>query len=296
MTPKPLLALALAAALAAGCMGLPPGAAGTGDSVTVLYSAYDLADGTLLRENRTVAFSVGDGGSGLGEAFERAVRGHAANDTFEVTVRDDPSLDYSERAEANRTLQPIPIEQSAPREDFERYVGAAAEGQTFDAYGIYTGQVTNVTNDTVSFHILAREGQEDAVPSVGATLVTTVTETHLLRRLDPVVGATFTIQPPSPFAPTTPLGLQPGSYKVQGATEDKLVFLRSASGQGELVGRDLRIVVTVLEVTDTQAAIPTTGNFGVRDSPQVNGDPASVLAQGGEPVPSEPTDEGHSEH
>jgi FKBP-type peptidyl-prolyl cis-trans isomerase 2 len=270
-------------------MGLPPGSADTGDSVTIAYSAYDLTSGAPLRENRTVTFAIGDGGSGLGDTLEGAVRGHRANDTFEVTVRSDPSLDYSERVEANRTLAPIPVQQSAPRADFERYVGPATANQTFDAYGIYTGQVTEVTNDTVSFRILAQDGQQDAVPSVGATLVTTVTATQLLRRLDPVASATFTIQPPSPFQPTTPLGLQPGSYKVAEPTADKLVFLRSASGQGDLVGRDLRVVVRVLDVTDTQEAVPTTGNFGVRHSPQVNGDPASVLANGGQPIPSGPT-------
>lgn len=283
---KPLPALLLAAVLAAGCLGLPPGAADTGDTVTIQYTAYDLATGEALREGRTATFTVGDGSSGLGSQVEGSLRGHRANETYEVTVRDDPSLDYSERVEVNRSLQPIPVEQLAPREDFARFVGEPAVGQTFDAYGIYTGRVTNVTNDTVAFRVLADDGQEDPVPSVGAVLVTTVTQTHLLRRLDPVEGATFAIQPPSPFAPTTPLGLQAGAYRVAGATDDKLVLMRSASAQPDLIGRDLRVVVTVLEVTDAAAPVPTDGNFGARDQTQVNGDPHTLFGEDA-PVPDE---------
>jgi FKBP-type peptidyl-prolyl cis-trans isomerase 2 len=283
MTAKPLLPLLLAAVLAAGCMGVPPGAAGAGDSVTIEYTAYDLATGAALRENRTVTFTVGDGDSGLGTQVERSLRGHLANDTYEVTVRSDPTLDYSERVEANRTLTPIPTEQTAPRADFARYVGEPSVGQTFDAYGIYTGEVTNVTNDTVAFSVLAEDGQEDPVPSVGATLVTHVTQGALLRRLDPVEGATFAIQPPSPFQPTTPLGLQAGSYKVAGATDTKLVYLRSASGQADLVGRDLRVVVHVLDVAPVQAPVPTSGNIAAGGHTQANGDPSGVLG-GASPV------------
>jgi hypothetical protein len=298
MTPTPartlraLLAPTLAALLTAGCLGVPPGAADGGDTVTIRYSAYDLATGEALREGRVATFALGSGESGLGDRLEASVRGRAANDTYEVRVVDDPSLDYSERVEVNRSLAPIPIEQSAPRADFARFVGEPAVNQTFDAYGIYLGLVVGVTNDTVTFRILADDGQEDPVPSIGARLVTTVTPTHLLRRLDPMPDATFAIQPPSPFQPTTPLGLEPGSYKVEGATDGKLVFLRSASAQADLVGRDLRVVVTVLEVQDAAEAVPTGGNFGARDSHQVNGDPASVLGGSGDPVvPEGPTDE-----
>jgi FKBP-type peptidyl-prolyl cis-trans isomerase 2 len=280
--PAALPALGLVALLVAGCMGTPPGSARPGDSVTIEYSAFDLESGDALRENRTVTFTVGEGESGLGSTVEGSLRGHRANETYTVEVRADPSLDYSERVEVNRSLSPIPTHQTAPRADFAQYVGEPTVGQTFDAYGIYTGKVTNVTNDTVSFQVIAEDGQEDPVPSVGATLVTHVTETALLRRLDPVDGATFTIQPPSPFQPTTPLGLQAGSYRVAGSTDGKLLYDRSASAQTDLVGRELRVVVHVLEVTPAQAPVPTVGNYGARDSPQVNGDPRQVL---GSPLP-----------
>ncbi len=288
-----MLFAALLVAGVSGCFGVPPGAADTGDSVTILYTAYDLDSGSVLRENRTADFAVGSGTSGLGEQLERAMRGHKANDTFTVTVRDDPALDYSGVVEVNRSLAPIPIIQSAPRADFEQYVGPATVDQVFPAYGIYDGIVTEVGNDTVTFRIQAEDGQQDPVPSVGATLVTHVGETQLLRTLDPNVGTTFAISPPSQFQPTTPLGLEPGSYKVLGATETKLQYSHS-TGAPDLVGRDLRVQVTVLEVQENAAPVPTSGNFGVRSSPQVNGDPSSVL---GQPLPvsadGETADHGH---
>ena len=289
----PVLASAALALALSGCFGVPPGSADTGDSVTIRYTAYDLDSGAALRENRTATFVVGSGSSGLGQQVERAVRGHLPNETFTVTVRDDASLDYGGLVEVNRTLAPIPIEQSAPRADFEQYVGPASVGQTFPAYGIYDGVVTEVGNTTVHFRIQAEDGQEDPVPSVGATLVTHVGETELTRELRPVIGQTFTIAPPSPFQPSTPLGLEPGSYKVLGASETKLQYSRSASTEADLIGKDLRVQVTVLSVEPLAEPVPTDGNFGVRSSPVVNGDPSSVL--GGEPVPTGPTD-GHDDH
>lgn len=283
MTFRPLLAFAAAVLLLSGCFGLPEGSANTGDLVSVRYTAADLDSGETLREDESASFDVGSGASGLGLQFERAVRGHLAGDTFDVVVRDDPSLDYSETVEVNRSLAAIPIEQTAPRDDFVTYVGEPTVGLTFPAYGIYTGRVTGSTDDTVEFRIEAEDGQEDPVPSVGATLVTHVGATTLTRELEPLVGATFSIAAPSPFQPNTPLGLEPGSYKVVGSSGDKLQFLRSASSQADLVGRDLRFTVTVVAVTPQGAPVPTDGNFGVRSSPMVNGDPSAALSQ---PLPA----------
>ncbi|HUR25124.1 MAG TPA: hypothetical protein VM327_03805 [Candidatus Thermoplasmatota archaeon] len=287
-----LLAAATLAAMLSGCFGVPPGAADTGDVVHIRYTAYDLGSGAAIRENKTADFAVGSGGSGLGTQLERAMRGHKANDTFTVTVRDDPALDYSGVVEVNRTLAPIPVVQSAPRSDFEQYVGAAKVGQSFPAYGIYDGVVTQVTNDTVHFRIEATDGQRDPVPSVGATLVTHVGETELQRVLEPQVGATFAIAPPSPFQPSTPLGLEPGSYKVLGATDTKLQYSR-AQGEPDLVGKDLRVEVTLLAVEAGRETVPTGGNYGARSSPQVNGDPGSIL---GSPLPSGTEGDSHTDH
>ncbi|MEA3136557.1 MAG: hypothetical protein QOC71_838 [Thermoplasmata archaeon] len=277
----PLLAVALAA-LAAGCFGVPPGAADTGDAVSIRYTAYDLETGDVIRENQTADFAVGDGSSGLGDQVERSVRGHKAGETYQVTVRDDPALQFTGTVEVNRTLAPIPVQQSAPRADFEQYVGPAAVGKSFPAYGIYLGVVTAVGNDTVDFRIEADDGQQDPVPSVGAILLTRVGDTELTRELLPDVGATFAIAPPSPFQPSTPLGLEPGSYKVLGATATKLQYARS-TGAPDLIGKDFRVEVTVVSVDVVEQAVPTSGNFGVRDSPQVNGDPESVI---GSPLPT----------
>lgn len=288
--PVAFLAVLAAAILASGCLGLPAGSADSGDLVSIRYSAYDLETGALLRDNRTAEFIVGSGASGLGSQVESAMRGRLPGESFTVTVRDDPGLDYSTVVEVNRTLAPIPIEQSAPRSEFEQFVGPATVGQTFPAYGIYDGVVYNVTADTVHFRIEAEEGQQDPVPSVGAILVTTTGATELQRTLNPDVGRTFTIAPPSPMQPSTPLGLQPGAYRVLGATEDTLQYGYGAAAQPDLLGKDLRVEVTLLGVTPVAEPVPT-GNFGVRSGNQVNGDPSRAL---GQPLPS--GSDGHGDH
>jgi len=279
MSPRALLMAAAALALAAGCLGVPPGSADNGDSVTIQYTAHFLDNGTVLfgRDNRTATFTVGAGDSGLGKALESAVRGHRQGDAFTVAVPHDHSLDYSAAAAVNRTLSPIPSNQSAPRSDFTNYVGEPTIGKTFPAYGVYTGVVTQADNDTVWFEVRATDGQQDPIPSVGAVLVTHVMPTMLMRRLDPVNGSTFAIQPPSPFQPSTPLGLQPGSYRVVGATADQILYARSSSTESDLIGRALSFDVQVVQVTHVEATVPTGGDFGVRSSPQVSGDPRSVL-------------------
>lgn len=291
---RALTTVALALALLSGCFGLPEGAADTGDLVTIRYTATDLDSGATLRSNRSVSFDVGSGASGLGLQVERAVRGHQAGDTFTVTVRDDPSLDFTQVVEVNRSLAPIPIHQEAPREDFVSFVGEPTIGLAFPAYGIYQGVVTGASNETVEFRVEAEDGQRDPVPSVGAVLVTTVGTATLERTLEPVANATFTIAPPSPFQPNTPLGLEPGAYKVLGASADKLRLARSSSPEADLVGKDLRVTVTLVAVTPAGDAVPADGNFGSRRSPVLNGDPESALAgTAGEGEDDHAADDGH---
>lgn len=276
-----LLATAAFALLAfSGCFGLPPGAAGTGDAVAIRYTAEDLATGQVLRQDRTASFALGSGASGLGLAFERALRGQVAGDSLTFEVHGDSSLAYTDPVAVERALSPIPRQQAVPRSEFDATpFGPATVGKEFDAYGIYTGVVTRVNETEVAFTVSAQsDGQHDPVPSVGAVLVTTMTATHLLRTLDPTVGATFVINPPSPFNPSTPLGLSPGSYKVAGATATQLQFLHSASTATDLIGKELRFTVHVLTVTAGSSEVePVDGNYGVRQSPQVNGDASSVL-------------------
>lgn len=289
-----LLAVALLAAAGSGCFGLPAGSADTGDAVAIRYTVTDLATGQVLRSDRAASFVLGSGESGLGLEFERALRGQAAGSNLTFEVHGDATLGYVDVVEVDRALSPIPSHQAVPRDEFDATpFGPAAVGKQFDAYGIYIGTVTAVNETEVSFTVSTmQEPQENVVSSVGAVLVTTTTPTHLLRTLDPTVGATFTIQPPSPFNPSTPLGLEPGSYQVTGATETKLQYLRSTSLATDLLGKDLSFTVSVLSVTaGSSGPEPVDGNYGVRQSPQVNGDPASVLD--GELVTSSGDDHTH---
>lgn len=278
--PVLLAATAFALLAVSGCFGLPPGAAGHGDVVTVHYTAHDLATGQVLRNDRTVSFTLGSGDSGLGLAFERAVRGQAAGTTFSFEVHGDSSLAFTDPVNIDRALSPIPRHQSVPRSEFDATpFKPATVGKEFDAYGIYKGVVTSVNETLVAFTVSAKsEAQREPVPSVGAVLLTTMTDSHLLRSLEPTVGATFVIQPPSPFNPSTPLGLTPGSYKVVGATATQLQYLHAQSTASDLIGKELRFTVTIDNVADSTGEVePVDGNYGVRQSPQVNGDPASVL-------------------
>lgn len=287
-----LLLAATAALLLSGCAGLtglPAGAADLGDTVTVRYAIHDL-DGNVLRPERTATFVVGTGGSGLGLGFERGVRGHLVDENTTITVRDDPSLGFGKTVEVERELQGIEQVQDAPRRDFEANVGPATVGQTFPAFGIYTATVTGFTADLVNFTIEAQPDQHDPVPSVGAVLVSQGDGATIHRRLDPTVGATFVINPPTSANPNTPLGLAPGSYKTLGATEDKLQYAYSSSGSLDLVGKDLRFTFTITGIRPGSHDVePVDGNYVARPSPYVNGDPAAVLG-------ATPSDDESAEH
>jgi hypothetical protein len=275
MIPRLLLTLAVLALFAgAGCTG-PGVGPQPGDTVDLSYAIAD-SNGTVLRSVVTTSFVYGTEHSGLGTPVDDALRGHRTNETVTITL---PA--YGERVEIARALAPIEGNQSASRADFTTYVGEPTLGKTFQAYGIYTGVVSGFDNDTVFFHVVAQDGLETPVPTVGATLVTHVVRGNLTRTLDPVVGATFAIQPPSPFNPSTPLGLPAGSYKVLGATDASLQYGRSISPDPDLTGKDLTVQVTITRIGHAVAPIPTSGNFGVRSSPQVKGDPSSVLGPAG---------------
>ena len=273
----PAVAALLVALSVSGCFGLPAGSAGTGDLVSIRYTATDLLTGETLRMNRSASFGIGSGDSGLGLQLERAVRGHVQGDSFDVVVKDDPSLDYSEEVFLNRSLPSIPVHQNAPLAEFTEFVGEPYANRTFEAYGIYTGLVTAWDNDTVEFDIVAQDGQLDPVPSVGAFLESHVVGGQVTRTLNPDVGATFTIAPAG-FGGSTLLGLDPGSYKVLGAAGSQ-IKLSFSTGDQDLVGRDLVVHVTVVAVSAQAEPVPTGGNYGVRESPQVNGDPHAALGQ-----------------
>jgi FKBP-type peptidyl-prolyl cis-trans isomerase 2 len=280
-----MLLLAVAVLAAAGCTGLPAGSADNGDTVTVRYSVTDL-DGKTVRTERTATFVLGSGDSGLGLAFERALRGHLPNENLTFTVKDDPSLEFAKTVEVDRELPGIEQVQDADRQDFEDNVGPATIGQTFPAFGIYTATVTGITADRVNFTIDAQPMQRNDVSSVGAVLVSDPDGTMIHRTLDPKVGATFVINPPSPSNPQTPLGLEPGSYRTLGATQTTIQYGFSTSGALDLVGKDLRFRAVIVRLTPGQSAIEPVCqgedadkdcNYAARPAPYVNGDPESVL-------------------
>lgn len=279
--PLLLVAIALLLSGCAGLTGLPAGSADVGDTVTVRYTVL-AANGTALRPERTATFVVGSGDSGLGLGFERGLRGHVPNEDLAFTVHDDPSLAFGKTVEVDRALQGIAQHQDAPRRDYEANLGpgSAVVGHTFAAFGIYTATVTGVTADRVNFTIDAKPMQRDPVASVGAYLVSDPDGTTIHRSLDPNVGQTFSVAPPS-FGGSTPLGLEPGTYRTLGATATKIQYAYSASGAPDLVGKDLQFKVVILRLQAGEHDVdPVGGNYVARPAPYVNGDPDSVLASG----------------
>lgn len=284
----PLL-LALVLAVTAGCTGLPAGSANFGDTVSIRYSVTDDA-GMVLRSERTATFTLGSGASGLGLGFERALRGALPGDNLSFTIHNDPSLGFGKTVEVARDLSPIQKQQTAPRRDFESNVGPAAVGQQFAAFGIYTATVTSVAANEVAFTIETRDNatQQDPVASVGAILVSTPDAMQIHRRLDPDVGRTFVISPPSQFSPQTPLGLAPGTYRTEGATDTMIQYAYSSSGALELVGKSLSFQVAIVRIVAGNHDIePVDGSYVARPAPYVNGDPASALA-------TDPASPGHT--
>jgi hypothetical protein len=294
----PLAAVAVASLLLlSGCTGLPEGSANTGDRVTIRYSAVDAGNGTSLREARTVTFILGSGESGLGLELEHAVRGRLPNETFTADVGTDRTREYSLAASADRELPPIQTQQEVSRSDFESALQVdAEEGYEFPAYGgLYVARVTHVTNTSVTLEILAEDGERDSIPSVGATMVSRVEGSEIHRTLEAVEGARFVVYPASIYY-TPPLELPPGSYIVTGQTQDKLLFKRSTSIESDLIGKALRFTVTVVSITPAEPAeSDDDGNYGTRNSPQVLGDPGTVvLDQPGGPLPEpDAADDGH---
>jgi FKBP-type peptidyl-prolyl cis-trans isomerase 2 len=271
MIPRPLLIAALSALVLSGCTG-PGLGAHAGDSVSIVYTYVDANTGAVLRADQRLTFVYGSS-SGLGAAVDEALEGLGVNGSITLTL---PA--YGERVEVSRFLPAIPTHQSAPRAEFEQFVVRNPPvGHVFPAYGIYNGIVTSVGNTTIEFDVVAEPGQRNTVASVGAVLVTTPVDGELHRVLEPTVGATFTVSPPNPLQPSTPLGLTPGAYRTEGATETSIVYGRSPSTQPDLVGKDLHITVRILAITPATQPFPTSGNYGVRQSPQVHGDPAEIL-------------------
>jgi hypothetical protein len=239
-------------------------------------------NGLLDRVGYDLRFTVASGASGLGHEFEREFVGATVDEPMQFGA-DALTLDVVVRRE--RVFGPVPLVGEISRTQFEAAFGPAVEGLEFTPpQSFYLYRLETVTDTSVVYRVLPEDGQENAVPVVGATLVTTVLNAdEMLQTLEPIVGARFTIAPPDPFNPQTPLDLEPGAYRVVGAEEDELVFRFRATQFDTVIGHPLDVHATVTALTrgpDTSAQPvvmdDNTTHYGIRDSPLVNGVPAST--------------------
>lgn len=269
-----LVILALSALALSGCTGIPAGAAGPGDFLTVTVTATDPTTGEALLDGVEVQLAMLSGNSGLGFDFERRLLGAAAGD--QVRFDKDPAVDYDQTVRVESSFDPIPLVADIGRNQFEGVFGPATAGMEFAPdFSFYRYRVEAVDNTTVTYRILAEDGQRNDVPQVGAVLVTHVDEAAdtMTQSLDPAVGTTFQIAPPTPYNPTTPLGLAPGSYVTLGATATQIEYGFANTQYPQLLGRAVHFQVEVIEIQQGLSVqdIPEDGNIGVRNSPVVDG-------------------------
>lgn len=284
-----VLLLSLCLLPLAGCLGAPEGGVMTGDRVQGSMTILDAASGEQIVGESPINFVVGDGQSGYGFQFERAFLGHTANESF-VFERDP--LEYEGLVQAPRFFgtdpaEPILLAGELERDRFVSAFGEPSEGMEFTPpLSFYGYRVTGVSETMVQYVALPEDGQENEVPHVGSILVTHVelgdpddpSDDRMVQELRPDIGATFTVQPPSPFQPTTPLGLDPGSYKVIGSDEETLHFSFNPTQHPDLIGRELRFEIEIDTVVPGPGIVrePVDGNYGVRQSTQVNGHPDTL--------------------
>ncbi len=276
MTRIPLLIVALLLPLA-GCLGIPEGSVTSGDTVTADVTVTDLHTGEQLWTNPALTFVVGAGTSQLGFGFERAVIGMQQGGTETIRITNDPSLAWGDQVAVDGVFEDDllgTIEES----QFQQFFGEPVIGETFEPqFSFYTFRVESVNAGTVTYRVLPEDGQQDAVPHLGATLVTSIDADRdiMIQTLVADPGATFAVQPPSPFNPNTPLGLEPGAYRAVGNDGDQIVYEFNGVAHPDVVGHDLRITVDITDVVrgDAGAVEPVDGNVGVRTSPVINGVP-----------------------
>ncbi len=275
---KSVLLIALLLAPLSGCLGVPAGAIGPGANISAVVTVTDADSGETLIFSQGMNFEVGSGRSGLGFEFERALIGKSSDYEGTLVVRDDPSVAWRGPVTAQARFE-SPLVQQISLGQFSQAFGTPVEGDVFSpANSFFDYQVVAVSGDLVSYMPLPEQGQRDHVPTVGAYLVTTVEGDTLVQTLEPDVGATFRVLPPSPFNPNTPLGLQPGSYRTIGGDGDTIQFEHSRVSNPDLAGRDLAIEVSIRTVQPGSNPLqePFEGNYGMRSSTSVNGSPNPI--------------------
>lgn len=276
-----VLLLATASIAASGCTGIPEGTAANGALVTIDWTARDPQTGEVLAEGQDLRFVVGQGGSGLGRDLERSVVGRQENQTYSFVSEDDPTRAFEEEVRTPQLLGSDPAQGEVPIAAFRRSIGHDPEvNETFEFNPFYEAKVVAVgeTNLTYRFHLPGGE-QRDPVGFVGAVLVSRIEDGQLVRTLEPQVGARFTVDPPSPQNPATPLGLEPGAYVTVGAEDGDIIYRRSSVADPALADRPVEFEVTVQEVQRLVGGTTELeeGNYGRRPgSPYLNGDPSTV--------------------
>lgn len=156
-------------------------------------------------------------------------------------------------------------------QQFQGLFGQPEPGMEFSPQeGFYDFRVEAVEGDTVVYRAIPESGQEDPVPVLGSTLVTTVAGDDLLQTLVPMNGTPITIRPPSPQE-GTPLDLPPGAYVAAGSNATHIFywsFEEIEDGQA-LEGS---VTLTIRRIDRTALVPVLDDNLGVRESPQLQGD------------------------
>lgn len=286
-----ILAIALLLPLS-GCFGYPPGTVRTGDTVTITYTATDLATGQILAKDATATFVAGSGASGLGHDLERAIVGHRANETFQLESRQDTGRDFSQVLEAAQEFDSRAIVQTYNTTAFEKAVTTAKVGLEFNAFG-YNATVTAVDPQLVTFNLVPRDGLRQPFPEYGLTMVYSTQDGKLVKTLEATPGVVFTIgfagqialQAIHPDGTTEPFPV--GTYKVLPAQGGHLRFSYSAGTATALLGKDVKFDATIVSVEPGAHAAPVVqGGYGARNSPQLQSDPAKVFGAGSGTVAS----------
>lgn len=294
---KSVLLIALLLVPLSGCLGIPEGAISHGDSIQATVTVRDADTGELILSQRPLDFQLGSGNSGLGFEFERQLIAKADDFFGNIVVRGDPSTQWSGTVDTQARFESDAVQQ-IPVAQFAQNFGTPSEGQIFTPqFSFFPYKVLAVNGDMVSYTAMPEQGQRDPLPHIGASLRTSIEGDLLVQIVEPDVGATFRILPPSPFNPTTPLGLQPGSYQVLGGDGETISFRHSQATNPDVVGHDLDVTVRVTNVRASPGSSlvePVDGNYGVRTSTYINGAPALNKDFGAlsNAVPAEP-DHGH---
>jgi hypothetical protein len=254
-----LVPIAVAALLASGCLGYPPGSARPGDTVTIEYTARDPGTGEAIALNRTALFALGSGGSGLGADVEQALVGMRVNETRTVHSP-AASRSFDQRRHLNDTVAHGPAVTTVRTATLRQAFGNVSAGYAF-AYNQYFNATVESVGDTDTSVRLAPTAGVEEVPDLGVKVRgVALSAEQVALALEPMVGTVFRL----PMA-IEELGLPAGSYKVLGAEEGRIVYAYSPAAL-DLVDRDLDVTARLVSIAPGEAP-DHGGNYGIRRAP-----------------------------